>query len=75
MESVQWGHPEDLSPFCVRTVRILDGKGALLAELTDNHETIVKIAFGRPLSLSALILELERPLETVPVSLFEVSIR
>lgn len=75
MESVQWGHPEDLSPFCVRTVRILDGKGALLAELTDNHETIVKIAFGRPLRLSALILELERPLETVPVSLFEVSIR
>ena len=75
MESVQWGHPEDVSPFCVRNVRVLDGKGALLAWLTDNHETIVRIALPVPSKTSRLILEFERSLGNVPVSLFEVSVR
>ncbi len=75
MESVQWGHPEDVSPFCVGHVRILDGKGALLAELTDNHETIVRLALPEPSKTSCLVLEFKRSRDDVPVSLFEVSIR
>ena len=75
MESVQWGHPEDVVPFCVRHFKILNKDGETLAERTENHETIARVTFPAPLRSSCVIIELERCLDTVPISLFEVSIR
>ena len=75
MESVQWGHPEDVAPFCVRHFKILNKDGETLVERTENHETIARVTFPTPLKTSFVIIELERCLETVPISLFEVSIR
>jgi hypothetical protein len=75
MESVQWGHPEDVVPFCVRHFKILNEDGETLAERTENHETIARVTFPAPLKTSSVIIELERCLDTVPISLFEVSIR
>lgn len=39
MESVLMGHPERVTPFCVKTCAVLDGAGRELARLTDNHQT------------------------------------
>jgi len=38
MESVLMGQPESVMPFCVKSYRIVDGKGNILAQELDNHQ-------------------------------------
>jgi hypothetical protein len=39
MESVQWGHPERVSPFCIRRYTLADAQGEVIAAVTDHHQT------------------------------------
>ncbi len=39
MESVQWGHPERVPPFCVRRYTLADAQGEVIAAVTDHHQT------------------------------------
>lgn len=72
MESVLWGHPEREMPFCVRTFRLRDAAGNILAEVADNHRTRQTIGLPAPVATTSLRLELEAPAPHVPAALFEI---
>jgi hypothetical protein len=75
METVQYGHPEDIMPFCVRNLTIKDANGNTIAETKDNHSTIVRFELKEPVSTDRITIETSRSLDNVPVSLFEIVIR
>lgn len=58
MESVQYGHPERAMPFCVRGFRLLDARGLVLLEMTDNHQSVVQIDLPEPCQTDKLLLEI-----------------
>ena len=72
METAQWGHPEDVMPFCVREYVIRDADGQELHRATGNYQTINRIQFDEPVCTTALTIELTHPSENVPAALFEV---
>ena len=72
MESVQWGHPERVMPFCVKHFRILDGRGELLAEVKENYQTRSVVVFENPVQTSEIILECLETNSSCPASLFRV---
>lgn len=74
MESVQYGHPESIMPFCIRNLVIKDDKGEAIAEIRDNHNTIVDVICETPVVTTRLMIEVERPLPEVPASMFEIFI-
>lgn len=72
LESVQHGHPERFLPFCVRHYRLRDGRGALLAEVVDNHQTRNTILFDPPVRTDRLVVECVASHGPVPAALCEV---
>ena len=74
METAQWGHPEDVMPFCVREYVIRDADGKELHRCTGNHQTINRIRFTEPICTTALSIELAHPSDKVPAAVFGVSI-
>lgn len=75
METVQYGHPEDIMPFCVRNLIIKDANGHTIAETKNNHSSIVRFELKESVSTDRILIEVERILDNVPVSLFEIVIR
>ena len=71
METVLMTHPERVVPFCIRHYRVLEGNGAVVAEMTDNHLTYNSIRFDPPLQTSALHIEVCSTYGA-PAALFEV---
>ncbi|MBV5348499.1 FAD-binding dehydrogenase, partial [bacterium] len=74
MESSQMGHPEDVIPFCIQKYRILDEKGILLFEKSDNHQTINRWIPENGIQTKLLKFEFEHPNTNVPASIFEIYI-
>ncbi|MDZ8119095.1 FAD-dependent oxidoreductase [Pontiella agarivorans] len=70
METVQWGHPEHVAPFCIRDYVIRDANGKELHRCTDNHQTINRIRFDTPVCTRGLSIELKHPSDRVPAALF-----
>jgi len=58
METVQRGHPEDVMPFAVKHYRLLNDQGEVLAEVTDNHQTVNQIRFDEPIETDRLQVEI-----------------
>ncbi|MCU0795786.1 MAG: FAD-dependent oxidoreductase [Akkermansiaceae bacterium] len=75
METSQWGHPEDIMPFCIREYRVIDDQGRTIHEVRDNHQTISRIRLEAPLETQSLRIELNHPIPGVPASLFAVWVR
>ena len=71
LESVLMGHPERVVPFCVKHYRLLDGRGRVLHEARENHQTRNVIRPPQPLRTDRLQLEV---LETwgAPAAVFSV---
>lgn len=74
METVQWHHPEDAMPFCVKHYRLLDGDGHLLAEDAGNYKGRVEINLDAPVVTSSLKLELPAT-HGAPAALFSIQVR
>jgi hypothetical protein len=72
LESVLMGHPERVMPFCVRQFRVLDGRGQVLAECSDNHQTRRTLRIEPAVTTAELRIELTAPCPQVPASLFAV---
>jgi len=72
MESVQYGHPEDMMPFCLRDISIETEEGERYGQVKDNHNTIVSFE-GNALT-RGLRIKVAKPLENVPASLFQIYI-
>lgn len=73
MESVLRGHPERVMPFCVQHLSIWNGKGACLAEVSDNHQSQVRFDFAEPVMTDCLQIRLEHPSKQTPASLFSIN--
>jgi len=72
MESVLMGQFESVMPLCVRTYRILNAAGEVVAACEDNHQTHAAVTWNPPLTTDRLSLELAHPSSRVPAALFEV---
>ncbi|MCY3834771.1 MAG: FAD-dependent oxidoreductase [Chloroflexi bacterium] len=70
METVQRGHPEDVMPFAVKHYRLLNGQGKILAEVTDNHQTVNQIRFDEPIETERLQVEMLESQGEAPAALF-----
>lgn len=70
MESVLWGHPERVSPFCVTNLKLLDEAGTLLGEVRDNHQTRVEFHLSDDRKFKKLTLQLQHPSPSVPAAVF-----
>jgi hypothetical protein len=57
MESVLYGHPERVSPFCVRHYRLRDERGEVAAEVEEQHQTRACHRFDPPLETAGLSVE------------------
>ena len=74
LESVQMGHPENVMPFCLRDYKLVDDKGTVFYECTENYHTINDIKLGTPLVTNSIKLKMERPMQNVPASIFQIII-
>jgi len=72
METVQWGHPERVMPFCVKRYRIRDASEKVIAERMDNHQTRNEIVFDVPIVTDQVNIELLESHGPVPAVLFQV---
>ncbi|MDN5200323.1 FAD-dependent oxidoreductase [Fulvivirgaceae bacterium BMA10] len=72
LESSLLEHPEHEMPFCVKNYRIKNCNEEILYEMKQNHQTINRIQFEKPITTAALKIELEHPSNKVPAALFEV---
>jgi len=72
MESCLMGHPEDIMPFCIQQYKIMDDKGQIIYETSNNHLSRNEIRFGNPVKTSVLTLQFEQISENTPVSLFGI---
>ena len=73
METVLMTHPETATCFCVCDFSILDGRsGALLAEVSGNHQTVRSITLTKPVVTDSLEIRLTPPENGIPAALFEV---
>lgn len=70
METVQRGHPEDVMPFAVKHYRLRDDQGEVLAEATDNHQTVNQINFDEPIETDRLQVEIVESHGDAPAALF-----
>ena len=74
METAQWGHPENVMPFCVRDYVIRDADGNELHRCSGNYQTINRIRFDQPVCTAGLSIELSHPSAQVPAGLFGLRI-
>ena len=74
MESVLQGHPEDVMPFCVHQYKIIDDKGNVVYEMSNNHQSMNEITLEKTLQTRSLTIELINSNKDVPVSLFGIQV-
>jgi len=72
MESALMEHPENISPFCVRSARLIDDAGQTLATLQDNHQSHWDIRFDQPVTTKRLRLEVDHPDTGCPAAVFRI---
>jgi hypothetical protein len=77
MESVQFGHPERVVPFCVRDVSIAvradeNSVESEIAHIRKNHQSRVVVRLAQPVTAKVLLLRLAPPTAYVPAALFDV---
>lgn len=72
MESVQWGHPENDSPFCIKNVKIKNAGGEIVASVEGNFKSIAKITLEQAITTDKLVFEFDRVNEYVPISVFGI---
>ena len=72
MESVLMHHPESVMPFCVRSYRIKDATGNVIASKKDNYTTHNRIQLEQELVTDKLFIEVEHPSAEVPAAIFAV---
>ncbi len=72
MESVQFGHHDDIVPQCLQNYTIKSIEGDILAEQTGNHQTINEWVLDTPIETKGIIIEAKHPSNHVPATIFEV---
>lgn len=74
MEPIQFQHPENVVPQCVRSVIVSDADGNILYSTGDNHSAVCRIVLDEPVMTDALNVSL-RHTEYAPASMFHITVR
>jgi hypothetical protein len=74
LESVLMQHPENVIPFCIPVFRIY-AEDHLIFHESENHQTIRRIKFSKPIISSKITVELENNSSGSPASIFEIQIK
>ncbi|BDD02282.1 FAD-dependent oxidoreductase [Persicobacter psychrovividus] len=74
MESVQMGHHESIIPFVVEAYEILDDRGHIIFEKSDNYQTINRINLHAPIETKQLKIRFKKNQYATPVAVFEIII-
>lgn len=72
MESVLWGQPEDVVPFCINAYRILDAENNIIHQRDENHLGQNIIILEKPINTDTLKLEILKKHPDCPASLFSL---
>ena len=72
METVQWGHPESVTPFCIRSFRITDDQGNELCHVAENHLSHRRITLETPVNTGSLKVEILKSGDA-PAAIFGIS--
>ncbi len=72
MESVLMTHPERRVPLCIDRYRIVDGRGRVLHEASENHQTLNHIEVTPEIETDTLQLEMTGP-HRIPAAVFRIS--
>jgi hypothetical protein len=72
METVLWGHPEAVVPFCVRRYRIVADDQRVLAEVADNHQAHNRIRLASPVTTKHIDIAGLRTENRTPPAVFEI---
>jgi hypothetical protein len=72
MESVLMGHPERVTPFCLKHYRLIDGNSKIVTKVTGNHQTRNTLHWSQPLFTDRLTIECLESHGAVPATIFEV---
>lgn len=75
LESTLYGHPEERVPFCVARFQLLDDKGDVLFEKTDNYQAVVSCKFDSPVQLNKLSVKLWQAHPDCPIALYEIIVK
>ena len=73
MESVLMTHPEEVSPFMVKDIDLLDASGAVLAEIRGNHKAHLSIDLAKQVATSSLTLNIVNT-HGCPAALFRIRV-
>ncbi|MFM1902984.1 MAG: hypothetical protein RLZZ440_884 [Planctomycetota bacterium] len=72
MESVLMHHPEPAMPFCIKSARLVDEAGSVIAELVDNHQSHWDVRCEGGLTTRLLRLEVRHPPSGCPAAVFRI---
>ena len=72
MESSLMGHPQRVMPYCVREYIIKNDEGEIIAKKVNNHQTINEIVLDQLVETKRLEFIFKKPIENVPVGVFEI---
>ncbi len=72
MESVQMGHPERVSPFCVEGCEVRDESGAVLASFEENHQATRRFLLDPPVTTNHLAFSFRTRAGSAPASIFAI---
>lgn len=72
METVLFGHPDNVSPYCVKRWRLRDDQGRVLHECPENHQAQNSVRLMPPVTTRKLILEILEMNGPVPATVMEV---
>ena len=72
LESVLMGHPERVSPFCISSFTLRDGKDNVLHCCGENHQGRYTIRLESPVNTTSLHFTFKQSCRNIPASLFEI---
>jgi hypothetical protein len=72
LETVLFGHPENVSPYCAKRWRLRDDQGRVLHECTENHHGINRVNLIPAVTTQKLRLEILEMNGPVPATVMEV---
>lgn len=74
LESTLWDHPEDKIPFVIADFSVQGDTGKTLAKVTGNYQAIHTVELKEPITTRSLFFQFERRGNTIPVSIFNISV-
>ncbi len=74
METVQYGHYDDVMPQCVRAFELLDGRGTLIRRIEENHQGQVIVTCPEPVETDRLRIRFKRWNRQIPVAVLGIGI-